>query len=204
MLSGRYPQEGRSAILHATALSFRGAAYERADDDAPPRLHIRLPARIGHRLAAIATASGGNASAAVARARGEPAVLYSCLGCDEYRGFGLPRLGCLSADHTYPRRAPSSFVRRRQTCWRPLSPQRLPFNPHSDGAHSPSILTHPRYGDPILDAASTGRRPCAYYTSAAAMAAVCSVQPDKERTTTFWLWCHGVEPIVTAASRSRE
>jgi hypothetical protein len=36
------------------------------------------------------------------------------------------------------------------------------------------------------------------------MAAVCSVQPDKERTTTFWLWCHGVEPIVTAASRSRE
>ena len=158
MLSYKYANEGRSAILHATALSFRGAEYARADDDAPPRLHIRMPAGFGRRLAARAAARGRNASLEVARAHDEPAHLYSCLGCDEYRGFGLQVVGCLSAGHTY--------------------------------------------ANPLLDAASTGRRPCTYYTSAAAMAAVCSVQPDRERTTTYWLWCHGVESIIAAASGS--
>jgi hypothetical protein len=37
----------------------------------------------------------------VDRAHDDPAFLYSCLGCDEYRGFGLQTVGCLSAGTTY-------------------------------------------------------------------------------------------------------
>ena len=43
--------------MHATALSFPGAAYHRPADLHPPRLDIALPRALGSRLATDAAAS---------------------------------------------------------------------------------------------------------------------------------------------------
>ncbi len=50
-LGFKYRDEGFSAILHATALSFDGARWNFAADMVPPRLDIRLPAGLGVELA---------------------------------------------------------------------------------------------------------------------------------------------------------
>ena len=50
-LGFKYRDEGFSAILHATALSFPGARLNFAADRTPPRLDIRLPASLGAQLA---------------------------------------------------------------------------------------------------------------------------------------------------------
>mmetsp|Transcript_34869 Transcript_34869/g.102269 ORF Transcript_34869/g.102269 Transcript_34869/m.102269 type:complete len:208 (-) Transcript_34869:79-702(-) len=42
-LSFKYNDEGRSATMHATALSLPGARYAAAADATPPRLHIEVP-----------------------------------------------------------------------------------------------------------------------------------------------------------------
>ena len=49
-LGFKYRDEGFSAILHATALSFPGARLNFAADRTPPRLDIRLPASLGAEL----------------------------------------------------------------------------------------------------------------------------------------------------------
>ena len=61
-------------MMHATALSFPGAAYHRPADLHPPRLDIALPRALGSRLAADAAAS--------VRAEGNHSYFYSCINCE--------------------------------------------------------------------------------------------------------------------------
>ena len=61
-------------MMHATALSFPGAAYHRPADLHPPRLDIALPRALGSRLAADAAAS--------VRGEGNHSYFYSCINCE--------------------------------------------------------------------------------------------------------------------------
>ena len=61
-------------MMHATALSFPGAAYHRPADLHPPRLDIALPRALGSRLATDAAAS--------VRGEGNHSYFYSCINCE--------------------------------------------------------------------------------------------------------------------------
>ena len=61
-LSFKYNDEGRSAVMHATALSLPGAKLAVAKDSTPPRLHIEIPRP--------------------EVPSGAPGVLYTCKTCE--------------------------------------------------------------------------------------------------------------------------
>ena len=98
---GRYEYEGRAAIIHATALSFPGAAFHAPADAHPPRLDIALPASLGTRLAGAGAAAGADAAAATVTAAANRSYFYSCMRCnvgeaagclDPGRAYGVPQL----------------------------------------------------------------------------------------------------------------
>ena len=109
VLTYKYDYEGRSAIFHATALSFLGARFVRATDE-PLKLEISLPPGLGQSLARDAAARNTSASAALqsaadAKARSRTdgkdverrgSRLYSCVGCDQGKHFGLLPSGCFT------------------------------------------------------------------------------------------------------------
>jgi len=79
-LMHKYPDEGRSAVIHGTALAFPGARYRVVPDGTPHRIDIALPRR-----AVEGTAEGH---------------LYFCKTCADHH-YG-PRLSaCLSPAWTY-------------------------------------------------------------------------------------------------------
>lgn len=83
-LTFKYADEGRSAAMHAAALSLPGARLALAEDATPPRLHIEVP---------LADAASGQ--------RG---VLYTCKTCetaDMVDPVALNVTGCLFTRHPY-------------------------------------------------------------------------------------------------------
>ena len=85
-LTFKYSDEGRSAVMHATALSLPGARFISAADSTPPRLHIEAPLH----------GSSGN--------DGGIGVLYTCKTCetaDVVDPVSLNVTGCLFTRHPY-------------------------------------------------------------------------------------------------------
>lgn len=80
----KYANEGAAAIIHATALSFGGAAFHEPEErDATfPRLEIWMPRRLGSSFARAALLPGPPLE--------RPAVFYSCFECDKGESDFLP------------------------------------------------------------------------------------------------------------------
>lgn len=173
-LSHKYMDEGRSAIVHATALSLPGSRLVVATDATPKRLHIEMTpphtwptsgAASGvHGEAGAETLVGGGARASSnvgpMGAATERGVLYTCKTCE-----GGPDV-------------PDPVSINVTSCI---------FRKHSYAYH------------PTLEAARK-IHPCRYY-DAAYMGAVCALLGDMNvRTQSFGWWCSDVE----AYSRRRD
>ena len=98
-LGFKYRDEGFSAILHATALSFEGARWNVPADMVPPRLDIRLPASLGSELQ-----RGGGGAAIAPATDDEDSYLFTCKTCESANfvdRVSYNVTACLFTEYTY-------------------------------------------------------------------------------------------------------